>query len=100
VWVKRLKNEKYLPKFITPRLQGGGGSAAILGCFSYAGTSVSKINTGRINQYLYIDTLEEFLLPSAQLLIGKNNIRQKCQKRSSRPSAFGCYGKFGEGWHL
>ena len=48
VWVKRLKNEKYLPQFITPRLQGGGGSAGIWGCFSYAGTSVKRIYTGRI----------------------------------------------------
>ncbi len=73
VWVKRLKHEKYLPRFITPRLQGGGGSAGIWGCFSHAGTGVSRIYTGRINQYLYIDTLEECLLPSAQLLIGGNS---------------------------
>jgi len=73
VWVKRLKHEKYLPRFITPRLQGGGGSAGIWGCFSHAGTGVSRIYTGRINQYLYIDTLEECLLPSAQLLIGDNS---------------------------
>ena len=73
VWVKRLKNEKYLPQFITPRLQGGGGSAGIWGCFSYAGTGVSRIYTGRINQHLYINTLEECLLPSVQLLIGHNN---------------------------
>ena len=73
MWVKRSKNEKYLPRFIVPRLQGGGGSAGIWGCFSYAGTGVSKIYSGRINQHLYINTLEECLIPSAQLLIGDNN---------------------------
>ena len=73
VWVKRLKNEKYLPKFITPRLQGGGGSAGIWGCFSFAGTGVSNIYTGRINQHLYITTLENCLIPSAELLIGNSN---------------------------
>ena len=54
VWVKRLKAEKYLPKFITPRLRGGGGSGGIWGCFSYAGTGVNNIYTGRINQQLTV----------------------------------------------
>lgn len=68
VMVKRFKNEKYHPKFCTPRLQKGGGSAGIWGCISYKGTGVSNIYTGRINQHVYINTLENNLLPSADLL--------------------------------
>jgi hypothetical protein len=68
VIVKRFKNEKFHPKFCTPRLQNGGGSAGIWGCISYKGTGICNIYTGRINQFVYINTLENNLLPSVELL--------------------------------
>lgn len=68
ILVKRLKSEKYLERFCTPRVQGGGGSVGIWGCIAHKGTGVEKIYTGRMNQYLYQDTLENCLIPSVDLL--------------------------------
>ncbi|CAF0915392.1 unnamed protein product [Brachionus calyciflorus] len=73
VIVKRFKNEKFHPKFCIPRLQNGGGSAGIWGCISYKGTGISNIYTGRINQFVYINTLENNLLPSVELLFEQND---------------------------
>lgn len=71
VFVKRLKEEKYLHRFLQPRLQGGGGSVGIWGCISHKGTGVCELYTGRMNQYRYKDTLENSLLPSAELFYDK-----------------------------
>lgn len=73
VIVKRFKNEKFHPKFCIPRLQNGGGSAGIWGCISYKGTGICNIYTGRINQFVYINTLENNLLPSVELLFEPND---------------------------
>ena len=67
VFVKRFANEKYHPKFCLPRLQNGGGSVGIWGCINYKGTGCCTIYTGRINQFVYKNTLENELLPSAEL---------------------------------
>ncbi|RNA42505.1 hypothetical protein BpHYR1_036606 [Brachionus plicatilis] len=47
---------------------GGGGSVGIRGCMAYEGEGVDfcSITPG---EYVYIDTLENNLIPSAQLLI-------------------------------
>ncbi|MDQ5930221.1 MAG: hypothetical protein QG594_2008 [Bacteroidota bacterium] len=66
--VKRLRNEAYNPRFCQPRLQGGGGSVGIWGCISHKGTGISEVYTGRINQHLYKNTLENALLPSSELM--------------------------------
>ena len=70
--VKRLKNEKYLPQYCVPRVQGGGGSAGIWGCISFKGTGVPYIYSGRMNQQVYIDTMENCLLPSTTLFYDEN----------------------------
>ena len=44
--------------FIKQRVQAGGGSIGIWGWISIRGTGVSKIYSGRMDQHLYIDTLE------------------------------------------
>ena len=53
VIVKRLRNEKYLTRFCVPRVQGGGGSVGIWGCFSSKGIGCCEVYTGRVNQYIY-----------------------------------------------
>ena len=73
IHVKRLREEKYLPRFIHPRLQGGGGSAGIWGCISHKGTGVCNLYTGRINQYNYINCLDNCLLPSGDLFYQHKN---------------------------
>ncbi|RNA06764.1 transposase [Brachionus plicatilis] len=55
----RKSNVIFHPKFCIPRLQNGGGSAGIWGCISFKGTSKCNINTGRINQFVYINTFEK-----------------------------------------
>jgi hypothetical protein len=72
IFVKRLRSEKYEPRFCTPCVQGGGGSAGIWGCISHKGTGVCQIYTGRINQYTYKTTLENCLLPSVDLFYTEN----------------------------
>ncbi len=67
--VRRFKNEKYESRFIKQRVQAGGGSVGIWGAISSNGTGVCQVYSGRMDQYLYIDTLENAMLPSRDLLI-------------------------------
>lgn len=73
VLVKRFQFEKYHAKFVVPTLQKGGGSAGIWGCISYKGVGCCSIYEGRINQYVYKETLENHLLPSVELFYEKND---------------------------
>ena len=72
VFVKRFANEKYHPKFCLPKLQNGGGSVGIWGCINHKGTGCCSIYTGRINQFVYMDTLENQLLPSAEIFFDQS----------------------------
>jgi hypothetical protein len=69
VFVKRFAHEKFKNRFVIKRLQGGGGSVGIWGCFSMFGTGVCNLYTGHINQHSYIETLKNCLVPSATLLM-------------------------------
>ena len=68
VFVRRFDDEKFESRMCVPRLQGGGGSVGIWGCFSFKGTGVCNIYTGRINQFIYRDVLEDCLKPSVEIL--------------------------------
>lgn len=71
VLCRRKQNEKFLPRHIVPRLQGGGGSIGIWGCFSFKGTGNCKTYTGRVDQFKYQDILQECLIPTKQLFYGR-----------------------------
>ena len=58
--LKIYKHEKYSLRYVIPRLQGSCGLAGIWGCTSHKGPGPSNIYTGRINQYSYKDTLENW----------------------------------------
>ncbi|RMZ99116.1 hypothetical protein BpHYR1_007016, partial [Brachionus plicatilis] len=58
---------------IDPELQNGGGSAGIWRCISYKDTGICNIYTGRINQFVNINTLENNLLSSVELLFESND---------------------------
>lgn len=68
-----MKTEKYLTKFITPKIQGGGGSAGIWGCISHKDTGCASVYTGRVNQYTYQNILENEHLLSVELFYHENS---------------------------
>ena len=51
--MRRLDSEKYDRRMCVPRLQGGGGSVGIWGCFSLNGTGVSSIQVASINMHIW-----------------------------------------------
>ena len=55
--MRRFRHEKYKLQFIKSRVQAGGGS---------------KVYSGRMDQHLYLDTQENELKPSVELLIPEN----------------------------
>ena len=67
VIVKRLRSERFLPRYCQAVVQAGGGSAGIWGCISHKGTGCCEVYTGRIDQYRYAETLENAMLPSVEL---------------------------------
>lgn len=67
--VRRFKEEKYEPRFIKGRVQAGGGSIGVWGCFNINGTGMCKTYGGRMNQDTYIGVLENCMIPSRDLLI-------------------------------
>jgi hypothetical protein len=71
VIVRRHHNEKYHSRFIVPRLQGGGGSVGILGCITYDGPGLHMLCDGRMDQHRYIDTLENYLMPTKDIFFGE-----------------------------
>jgi transposase len=54
IYIKRFADEKFKNQFVVNRVQAGGGSVGIWGCFSMAGTGICNLYTGRINQHSYI----------------------------------------------
>lgn len=70
VKIRRHYNEKYHSRFIVPRLQGGGGSVGIWGCITYQGPGLLTLYDGRMDQYNYIETLENALIPTRDLFLG------------------------------
>lgn len=51
-----------------PRKQGGGGSLGIWGCIGELGTGCCTVFPGRMNQWIYLDVLENQLMPSIEVL--------------------------------
>jgi len=70
VIVRRHHNEKYHSRFIVPRLQGGGDSVGIWGCITYDGPGLHMFYDGRMDQHRYIDTLENYLMPTKDIFFG------------------------------
>lgn len=66
VW--RYRNEKYAEKMVMPRKQGGGGSLGIWGCIGELGAGCCTTFPGRMNQWRYLDVIEDHLKPSFELL--------------------------------
>lgn len=71
--VRRFSSEKYATRFVQPRLQAGGGSVGIWGCFSASGVGLNMMYSNRMNQHAYLDVLENRLIPSRDLLVHDHN---------------------------
>jgi hypothetical protein len=67
--VRRFKEDKLNPNYITGRVQKGGGSVGIWGCFSANGTGCCYIYRNRLDAEGYLNILEDSLIPSIDLLI-------------------------------
>ena len=66
--VRRMIQEKYDKRHCIMRVQGGGGSVGIWGCISINGAGVCRCYSNRMNTQLYIETMENCLKPSVDLL--------------------------------
>ena len=64
--VRRFSYEKYRRDFLKPKLQGGGGSIGIWGSMSWHGVDRCKMYLGRMDQWRYMDTLNDCVLPGIQ----------------------------------
>ena len=67
--VKRMAHEKYYARYIRLTVQSGGGSIGIWSCFNYKGVGMCQTYTGRINSRIYVEVLENNLIPSIDLLM-------------------------------
>jgi transposase len=67
--VRRFKEDKLNPNYITGRVQKCGGSVGIWGCFSANGTGCCYIYRNRLDAEGYLNILEDSLIPSIDLLI-------------------------------
>jgi transposase len=68
--VRRLKYEKFTPQMLRPKVQVSWH----LGCISESGAGCCTIYTGRMDKLNYIETLDDALLPSFDM-IGIQSLR-------------------------
>ena len=70
--VKRMAHEKFYARYIRPTVHSGGGSIGIWSFFNYKGVGVCQTYTGRINSRIYVEVLENNLIPLIDLLMLKD----------------------------
>ena len=62
-FVRRLADEKFKPQFLAPKLQGGGGSIGVWGSMSWHGVDTCMVYKDKMEQWKYIWTLTDHVLP-------------------------------------
>jgi len=72
------KNEAYNEDCIVPRVQAGGGGVTMWGVFHHGETYDLHIVDGNLDQYQYLQIIEEQLLPRARLTFGHNFVLIIC----------------------
>ena len=82
--VRRQQHEAYNEDCIVPRVQAGGGGVTIWGAFHHGGKCDLHIVDGNLDQYQYLQILEEKLLPFARLTFGHNFVYQDDNARPHR----------------
>lgn len=64
-YIRRPKNERYNPKYVTSTVKFGGGNIMIWGCFSWHGLGPLYRIVGKMDQIQYREILENNMLPYA-----------------------------------
>ena len=67
--VKRFPDEKFRQDIISKKKQSSGGSIGIWGCITIMETGTCQIYSGRMNSDLYMDVLDNNLVPSVLLIV-------------------------------
>lgn len=65
-YVRRRVGEEFTPKCTKPTVKGGGGSVMVWGAMSMNGTGPIQRIEGTMDQYVYVNLLENALLPFAK----------------------------------
>ena len=82
--VRRQQHEAYKEYYIVPIVQAGGDAVTIWGAFHHGGKCDIHIVDGNLDQYQYLQILEEKLLPFARLTFGDNFVYQDDNARHHR----------------
>ncbi|KAJ4440670.1 hypothetical protein ANN_08818 [Periplaneta americana] len=72
--IRRQADEKYSPGCVAPRVQKGGGSVMVWGCFCAKGMGELAFVEGTVNSDTYIQLMQNYLLPSKRKLLGRRQI--------------------------
>lgn len=72
--LRRTNDEKYHPDCIVERTKQGSGSIGIWACMSYDGVKFFKLFKGRLNADAYQEILENYLIPSIDLMDDKEDV--------------------------
>ena len=72
--LRRTTDEKFNPDCIVERTKQGSGSIGIWACMSYDGVKLFKLFNGRLNAQAYQEILENYLMPSIDLMDDKDNV--------------------------
>ena len=67
---RRQQHEPYNKDYIVPRVQAGGDEVTIWGAFHHGGKCELHLIDGNLDEYPYLQILEEKLLPFARLTFG------------------------------